>query len=266
MEKSVIAFVLLVCTILSPVPVSANTPVEDAFTVDSETRAILSASEDDTVIRVYFGIFMYGFSLRQSIEDIFNDGWSLHGTYYLIASNDKNGEQSLVCKCVEDGAVVSQEYESGSFYAKSIEQLHKNNLTYYDLIGECERILSALGPFVTAEKTVFMHGLPVDGMYIYYETNIGNYVYYKDHPEAEEEYLVPLETFYDYAEVVQAARSGTAGGSRADVEAYDLSPYSLKNYTATPRKIFFTILLYGIPILLVTCVCIGFVVRKKRKS
>lgn len=263
MKKRLLLFALLIGVLFHPVSVLAETPVEDAFTVDSETRVLLSASEDDTVIRVYFGYFMHGFSLEQTIEEIFNDSWYLHRTAYIIASTDADGNRILDYKYVKDGALLVDDPALNEHSNNDLYYFELSSQTFYDLSDDSERILSVLGPDVTARKTVYMHGLPADGMYIYFETNIGNYVYYTEYPGAEE-YLFPLETFYDVAESTQAQRSGSGVGTNL---AYsNLSPYNLKHYAPTPRKIFFTVLSWGIPCLLIAGIGIWFFVRKRKKT
>lgn len=265
MKKTVFICVLLICVIIASMPVSATTLVEDAFTIDDETRTLLSVSEDDTVIRVYFGYFMFGFSQRWSLEETFNDGWSLKKTSYVIASSGDGGNMELTTKCLNEGIVMEEplpnpngQTSSNAVYATRSAQ------KFYDMIDETSHILSVLGPFVTVQKTVYMHGYPMDGVYIYYETNIGDYVYYKNDWVDDEEYLVPLEEFYNFAEVEQEYRSLRVGGSGAST--YDLSPYDLSNYKAIPNNVYATILYCAIPVGLILCGGVWFFLRKRKKT
>ena len=239
-------------------PAFAYTPVEDAFDVDAETRTFLSASKDDSVIRFYSGYFMYGFSQGWSLEETLNDGWSHKQTEYIIVS-EEDGQEIISYKCVVDGE--HQEVSEDRY-----ERMHKQFTEIYKICKEPEKKLSVLGPLITVNKVVFLEALPYDGLYIYYETSIGDYVYYRCSLESDEiEYLVPLDEFVEYAKEEQAIRSVTeAGGGGNELAAKYLSDYDLSNYTITPRKLWFTVLFCSVPALLIAGVC--FFVHKRKKA
>lgn len=256
--KRIIAVLSVFIMLCSWLPVYAQATIEDAFSVDTATREFLSVAENDTVIRFYSGYFMYGFSQGWSLEKTLNDGWSHMLTEYLIVS-EENGQEVISYKRVKDGEILqdSEEYS---------ERKQKEFTEIYKLCKEPEKKLSVLGPFITVNKVVFLEALRLDGLYIYYETDVGDYVYFRRSLEAyEKEYLVPLEEFVEYAKEEQAIRSvAEGGGGGPELAATYLSDYDLSSYKITPRKLCFTVLFCAVPILLL--VSVYFIVRRKKKT
>lgn len=259
--KKLVVVLFAVCFMLvSVVPALAKTPVEDAFDIDAKTRALLEADEEDTVIRFYSGYFMHGFAKGMPLEEILNDGWAHKLTEYIIIS-EENGKEVITYKRVRatDGEL---ETVSDEIY----EKMEKWHTEVYKIIKDPEKKLNVLGPFITVNKVVFLDGYYTDGLYIYYETSIGDYVYYRLCPEEDEEYLVPLDEFVEYAKEEQAIRSVTDGGNGGNETAIKkLYPYELSHYTLTPRRIWFAVLFYAVPVGVVVGIWIFIASRNKRK-
>lgn len=257
MKRVLCVLLTIIYLLCFAVPTFAHTQVEDAFDIDEETRTLLSVSEDDTVIRFYCAYSMYGFSQGWSLEETLNDGWSHKYTEYLIVSED-DGQEVLSYIQVKDGEIqqISDEFN---------DRKQKEFTEIYKICKDPEKKLSVLGPFITTNKIVFLEEVMFDGLYIYYETSIGDYVYYRRSLESDEiEYLVPLDEFVEYAKEEQAIRSVTEGGGGGELAAKYLSDYDLSNYTITPRKLWFTVLFCSVPALLIAGVC--FFVHKRKKA
>ena len=266
MKKTLLICVMILTVLLTPISASATMAAEDAFTIDAETRAMLSVSEEDTVVRIYLGYFMYGLSLEQPMETLFNDGWSVRYTMYVIVSEEEDGTQSFRTTWEKDGQIKDENTLSNTLSQSYRDNVHEYNLELYELCNDTERILGVLGPNVTANKTVCMNGYRHDDLFIYYETNIGDYIYYKPiRSTGAEEFLVPLAEFREYAKVVTEHRKESVGGGNGTAD-YDLSPYNLSNYTASHRRIWSVVLLCGIPALLVIGGGVWFIMRKKTRE
>ena len=253
--KVLVVLTLLAYCLTFGSTVFAKTPIPDAFDVDDTVREQLGVSEEDTVFRVYGGYFLYGFSISQSLDEIFADGWSLKAEYYVIASQDENGETSVISKHLKDGEVKDT----------TTNTIQK----YYGLIDQNDRILGALGSFVKAKKTIYLHG---PDTYIYYETNIGEYIYYTSSPtwsiEDPVEYLVPLDTFYELIKPIMEHilnKGGVTTPRRGEPWGEDWAAYDLSNYTYRHRLVLQS--LCGVlPVLLLAGggVWIALRLRKKR--
>ena len=81
-----------------------------------------------------------------------------------------------------------------------------------------------------------------EGIFVYFVTNVGDYVYYCDcnrYGTYAEGYLLPLEQFYGFAKSVydyQTENGHLTGGAPNYGEIYDLSPYSVTHYTFDPSN------------------------------
>lgn len=252
MKKTVIILVLLAYCLTFGVPAFAKTAIPDAFDVDAETRALLGASEEDTVFQVYGGYFLYGFAIERSLDETFADGWSLSRTFYVIASQDETGETAISSKYLEDGEVKDT---AGTYYSE-----------FYELSNQNDRILGVLGRFVKANKIIYMSGLDT---LIYYETNIGDYIYYTGNlklpNEDAVEFLVPLKEFGALARAVMRTRgtTGVSGPDRWAEWVADWAPYNLSHYTYRPPLL---ILCWVLPVLLLAGGGVWLALRHRKKS
>lgn len=251
MKKTIIILVLLAYCLTFGAPVFAKTAIPDAFDVDAETRALLGASEEDTVFRIYRGSFLYYFAFDQSLDETLADWSAMYGEYYVIASQDETGETATSSKYLAYGKIE----EPNSNY---------HNL-FYQLSNQNDRILGVLGRFVKANKIIYMSGLDT---IIYYETNIGDYIYHTGNLESPNEdaveFLVPLNEFGALARAILRSRSGSGVSAitKWDELAADWAPYNLSHYTYRPPLL---ILCGALPVLLLAGGGVWLALRHRKK-
>ena len=111
-----------------------------------------------------------------------------------------------------------------------------------------------------------------DGVYIYYVTDKGDYVLYKEFLSSSEQFLFPVEDFYVYAKDVWELRfspDGVDGGGMPELSE-DILNYrdnykfvSRDNYKFTDYTIIYYIV---IAVVLVGGVSAGIVILKKRRG
>lgn len=89
------------------------------------------------------------------------------------------------------------------------------------------------GSFVKVNAVYCLDGEPShDGVYIYYDTDDGQYVLYKSHLSAEKTYLFPISDFYEFSEEVnnerRAKKDLIIGFPSSIEELCDVEDYVLK--------------------------------------
>ena len=155
---------------------------------DSVYQAIESASQNNTV-KIYNGTFMYLFGQRKSIEQIITDE-NLLESYYAVKGMFSSAEYYYI----RDG--VSQKI--------SINPPELDSTLKYVLSPS--QILNQVSPFLSVQNVYYLNGdASHDGIYIYYRTTKGDYVYYQEYASDTSGYLFPVNDFYEIAETVESA-------------------------------------------------------------
>jgi len=197
---------------------------EDSVSISDSQRALLSDSPDDTIVRIYEGDYRKAFRERASIEEIIQEPYTA-STNYIVFSDELLTIKSPSNEVMQDNSRLRSVYS----YSRDVAQR--------------DDILSVLGKNVKAKKTYYLANTNrLSGIYVYYETNVGDYVYYCAFTrEDAKEYLFPLDVFYVLQEDLEEFCS-THGWMTVtylgleemlDYSDYpDLSQYELSTYNA----------------------------------
>lgn len=212
MKKLIVVLILLATLMSASMPVLADETMKSLYT-DEEIASQLRKSDDDIVITLYYGAFMWGFSERMKVEDMPEKELN---RYMLISPEGQK-----------------------KFYMHYEGQLARTKPTKPDW-SEFYKYATFPNLVFDAEVEVYdayclMNLDDFGGMFIYYKTSHGDYALYKHSEEDEEMYLLPLEELYGLADAFREemrAHNGTMGAGELNVEElYDLAPYKFKGKT-----------------------------------
>ena len=201
---------IMAIVLASMVMVTFSLPVlareTDSIHLESEERSLLNASPEDTVVKVYSNDIIRNFESRKDIADILADSEIM----YMI---------------VKDSGYISYY----NFYKGQLTELRKET----GVPDWSEFYTYAVFPSLVFESTIkveqvySMDSMSLwDEVAIYYVTDCGDYILYKEYVTAPETYLFPLDDFYLYAEsVVLSKGDGYSDGGVSNDESFDLESY-----------------------------------------
>lgn len=250
-QKFILA--LVVCCILVS-GVSAASSQWDSLTIEEDILEIISYDPNGLAFRLYTGAYMWGFADHKEISELLEEPYTSEIRYVR-----------------ESGGVI-RDYKIEDGIAKESDWIRHQVDDFFDAVSRIDSIISVLGEDVTVENIYCLDGEPnLDGIYIYFVTNQGDYVYYKDYTGAEDEYLIPLAQFYEFAEVFyQNQKNAQYGNGTGDIEElYDLDGYNLKTYTGISSGVIeepipTEVIIIGVAACVVMVAVIAICVRKKR--
>jgi hypothetical protein len=189
-------------------------------------------------------MFMYAFAEKQTIEEIVSGNCVLSQNIMVMTDS-----------------VIKYKVERNERIVTLRQTTDWSKLYKYAV--KPSRILSNISPKLEVKNVYCLDGEPShDGVYIYYSTDKGDYIYYKEYLIAEKEYLFPLNDFYEFASIVQEERNlnkDRDGGGRSIDELYDLGKYEIK----TGLSLWITL---PIAILIIIGTCFTLIKRLKHKK
>lgn len=233
MKRSLILLLIsIICIISCILPLAADST--DSLHLSSEEESLLDTSSNELVVKLFSGSFMGDFADREDITSIA----AKSRIVYLIANN----YGGVVYKKNYNGEMVkidpsSLVYDWSEFYTYAV---YPNSV--FDSTVKINEIYCLNG--------ASSH----DGVYIYYDTDHGKYVLFKEFLSDDETYLFPISDFYDFAEKVYNNRilhKDYDGVSIPDdllleVEDYLLKPKSNFNWIAPVLIVIFVLVSVGV--------------------
>lgn len=218
---------ILLCSILLTLPMicsntyatSSGSVIYDSVNIPDNELAAVKDNETDIVIKIYNGFYLPGFDQRATIEELLSDKYVLKEEYMVFYN-----PYSVNYKIIEDGVVGRIYSHFTSFYE---DVIYEYALSYESLFSSVEA--TKLLRDLSVSEIYVLDGAPsVDALYIYFVTNHGDYVYYNN---LTDQYLMPIELFYDFVETMQKNRDPYAdGGNVENIEdIIDLSNYKVIN-------------------------------------
>ena len=220
----------------------------DSSDIPEEVLALLPLKYGDQVIRIYtVNAFMH-FSTCNNIVELFHANYTDFMIFYAVISSDG----TVTDYCIIDGqprmveryvAAENDEWTVVNYY----DHLHRILDLY--LQGD---VLKSIDPNISIENAYYVATYD-EGDIIYYETNMGEYVYcnfqrYFPYRPDKGEFIFSLEAFCEYQRIVYAAcrefmkenpyAVGGAGGSNTVANTLDLSAYQIGSPNFDPNAPF----------------------------
>lgn len=182
---------------------AAATSLSDSLRIGKTTYEILGGVEGDTVIRLYHGKFMGGFAAGESISALTGEDYV---TKQVYMTRSRRGRKTY--RTISDGRL------------EETDEVSLDGDCIYNIVKNPGRVFSGK---ITIDNIWCLDGDSDErGIYIYFATDKGDYVYYRESADTDAEYLLPYEKFTEFA---RAVVNGPEGGADA---AYDLSPFLIK--------------------------------------
>ncbi len=265
MKKSIFYFILvaiLVCNAMSPIVYgqgnsdSAKPEKIDSLAIEEAVKQQLSAAEDTIILRTYVlnlcGAFLSASNMDQAL--------SRHECQVVYTVLDADGDFQAY-RYQND---TLTEYNGGEISSACMRQFFDDSI-----------ILSISDQIIVENKYHIAGGMSRSGAAVYYETNMGDYIYYwgprgTDLLLSVKVYRQLQKKSFDIS--YDAAMNGKYG---SDVDIWDLTPYQWQSPNFDPHAAL-TVKNDGtydfniVPILIVcicmiTCVAGGLLWYRKRK-
>lgn len=215
MKKSITIFILTFILLFAFIFACWAQDNGDSLELSNEIKDKLKNDSTDIVIRYYNGFYMNAFAQKTSINDIVN-GECVLQKLYMVITNDS-----------EINYMYEKDGNTGSLLSKTT-----NWSSIYKNITEPKSIFRNINKNVKVNNIYCLDGNSShDGIYIYYITNIGDYVYFKEYESSEKEYLFPIDDFYNFAKSVQEEREKNKYliGGFVDIEKiYDVNKFEIR--------------------------------------
>lgn len=218
MKKYIIIGILLCVFICQSYVYAAE---YDSYNIPDIELNMLQLSEEEVVIKLYHGMFRRDFAERRTIHELIDEN-NILGEMYMISPNISEEESNYFRYLkISDGTV-----KGSAIGSLDGADLFFKYTTKPELLFDSQTF-----PNIAIENIYCLDGeLSHNGMYIYYVTSQGDYVYYKEYPEAEHEYLFPVKDFYDFAATIQAEIDALpddmVGGINVS-KVYDMTPFEV---------------------------------------
>jgi len=195
--------ICIVCVTSFLFPVSANS--YDSVHLNSEEESPLKTNSDDIVVKLYGGLFMSAFARQEDITTMIEKS----SVSYLIDTSD--------------GGILYKRYSEGGPKTLSFGIFSWDGFYTYAVSPTL-----VFDSSVKINTTYCLNGAPNhDGFYIYYDTDHGTYILFKEYENSKETYLFPLSNFYEFAK----AKKGIDG---ANIESFEMENYLLSD---TPHAV-----------------------------
>lgn len=217
--KSTLILLIIIC-LSGGLCVNASDSLKsgDSRATENAIKNKIQSQNEDYVITVYQGIFMSEFARGDSIEEIISDENNLPNGYLVKKRTEQNKEEFALYE------LKNGQTQSRSFYKKGYE-------AFYNYSIEPEKIVKDKG---NIKEVYCLNGESShDGIYIYYVTDNGDYIYYKEYAKADKEYLIPEKEFRTMAKTISDKRKEmnenlAVGGPIMLEDIYDVSVYEIK--------------------------------------
>lgn len=195
MKKMIVFILSFLCLMASGMTVNADN-YDYLFGISNDESELLRIEETDVIIKYYGAkMFMKEFAENGTIDSIIDESpifyvvWSEKDPDNPKYIRNKNGELITGFTGVDHSFLLN--------HTLGAEELLRSKITFDFEI----------------KNIYFLYGGD-DGIYIYYVTSVGDYVYYKLHEKAEKEYVFPIEEFLEFAkEAVEYIPEGHYLGS-----------------------------------------------------
>ena len=180
-------------------PINAATVTEDSLSISQEVRDNLNATEEDFVVRFYIIGLIDQFGTFDTLQEIFRDGEVLQEGYIVEKPDGSR-------RFVDSNGYVEF---SPSHTIIDGQRVEIPAITILDEAWEAfttRTVVEMIAPDVTVDHIYYIYAENMmEGTAVYYETNYGDYVYYRSYTVGGE-CLFPVEVFAQYMHEYYEAR------------------------------------------------------------
>ena len=229
MNRRCVSLSILLCTlwalsisVYAAVVESENDPTNMTISefrssyTDPVILELLGVDSSDNVVKMYNISVVDAFHDYRSITDVLSSEYYNQILYVVVTDNKeptvyfakpRKGEEIPV-KAHDDNLVQSKDLSA-----------------YFD-----ETLIKSISPNITVYNVYYIWSVPDrEGISIYYETDLGDFVYYHNGGE----YLMPINAFCDYMNILYNRTYGLDEDTGSE-SAFNLSIYNLRSSSFDP--------------------------------
>lgn len=216
--------------------------------------------EDYLIVKTYCGNFLHAFADEVPLNSLLRDGYIEEIQYALWSKSSPEYNISYFGVSLTD-----KDFEAkGSTRNRDFDECLFQCAFSYSDIFDSTLATEDLNQLKVNEKYIFDAKYETEGVFIYYVTSCGDFVYYMPNPHITEvAYLMPYEEFCDLSKIVYENFDDSRGyGAQENVEdLYDLSKYKVGSVYI--RR---TIIMSCVGLIIIITCTIVFIIRQKRKK
>lgn len=177
---AIIAVVMIMITIFSGT--GAYAAESGNNTVVTQNIHDILGSDPNNTFEIYNGGFIYCFANNYSIEEMLADNIVI-SSYFVVFTGNKHVVYSITNNT-----------------ANKEERMNKAADFFYEGYSDTVKDLLASEYDATINNIFFLSGAESTGhLYVYYQTDNGNYVLFRENMDDTESYLVPEEEFCSFS-------------------------------------------------------------------
>jgi hypothetical protein len=190
--------------------------------IDDEILNVLDLNPSDKIVKVYNTPVIYAFSAHGAIEDVLNSEYG-RNVFYVIVSDSGKVEFCTVTKEL----FVYRDGDGGYFNERNLETFFSGN------------VIQKISPNIKVHNVYYLSGENnFQGIALYYQTDMGDYVYYQDSIGNDAQYLMPVEYFHEYTNAVdkQSPRNPASNGWHPDYKLTNFAHFDFRNSIFDPHS------------------------------
>ncbi|MBO5203843.1 MAG: hypothetical protein J6B72_04445 [Clostridia bacterium] len=276
--KKILSILLVILTVSSTLCINIHatndvSPITDSLNISQEEYDLLKNSDNDVIIKLFNSIYMPFFAERKTVDDLLDQGF----VCYLVPTN----EDTVCSKRIINGTVTTA--KDLSWYKLYIYDFLYDCTLSYDTLFNSTSATSNIENLKVLEIYCLNGMVAYNGIYIYFVTDNGDYVYYNQLCYGDRSkdigYLMPLNVFYNFAAEAESTHDPD-GDVGYDIDATAWSEYVVEaneatetdkanetNNSKSENKVFSLVhLAWIIPSAVVLIGGISFICCKKTKS
>ena len=230
----------------------------DCRSISKEERDAIGAADSDILIRIYNGSFLHGFAICDSIDDLTSSKYVLEeillsyrqDDYSSVACYRINNSVANKVNGLESASLIFAQYTSESTVDKLEKKTKATIRSIICLCGETSR----------------------DGIYIYYKTDNGDFVLFKEYASSDKVYFFPVSEFITFTKDFLEKKTTVLYDQNGEVrkgtsvrleDVVNVKKYELSLNNSVEWFIIITIVLSGLAVVFVSIIVIRKVRRKK---
>lgn len=212
------------------------------------------------IVKIYGGCFLSGFANEATLSSLLNDGYIEEVQYALWNMKDRQYDINYCGVNIAEKEFIEMNLSN----QRGVDERWFECAFSYEDIFDSTLATADLDQLEVTEKYIFNAYEKTEGVFVYYVTNYGDYIYYLPNPNlTDKAYLLPYEKFCDLAKIIYQNFDSSRGyGGRENIEdLYDLSEYKVGSADARRARIVSCCAL----IIIIPATAV-FIIRKKKKK
>ncbi len=263
---SIIAFFCFIINASSASIPDIPVIISDSGQITEEERLMLEVLgrrnpiEEFQIVKTYGGSFLSGFANEATLSSLLNDGYIEEVQYALWYMKHREYDIDYCGVSIAEKEFIEMNLSN----KRELDERWFECVFSYEDIFDSTLATADLDQLEVTEKYIFNAYDETEGVFVYYVTGYGDYIYYLPNPNiTDKAYLLPYEKFCDLAKIICKNFDSSRGyGGRENIEdLYDLSEYKVGS--ANTRR---AIIISCIVLVMIIAGTAIFIIRKKKRK